>query len=253
MFDKTFILTYLEKSLLLDTSSTTTDPAYASIVAELENIYSMSILAHNAKYDASNLPPNEIPFVILQAKIEVYYRLATATAPFYPIEAEGAKLRKDYRFEHYMSLIRRVNMDYSYAWDKFEREREVVVSDVVIQKSHYTRRNYSLAERPSVTLHAVNIGVDHVDINWTKFSAFSGLFYKYHVYVSEYPIYDEFEDITDSRAKLYMEVTDIHRTKCRVKGLTENTTYYVLVVSEDRNQLKGYSETSILTQSSVAP
>jgi hypothetical protein len=244
--DKKYLVDYLRKSLVLKQPEVETDPAYKFTDDELYEILVMQISAHNPAYDELTFPAKEYYFLVLQGKKEVYYRLATASAPFYPLEAEGASLRKDYRFEHYMSLIRRVEQDYNTAWERYEEGQEPEQGELIVSTKHFTHRNYNLQNAPVVDAEAVVVGETSVDLQWTKFSSVGGMFRRYILYVSETIIFDEFEYLVDESKRL-SEVNDIHRTKFRIKGLKPQTHYYILVVSEDLNGIKGYSQIEIDT------
>lgn len=247
MLIKENVVKFLQDSLRLQDPSTETDPAYIFTEDQLWDIVNIVTPAHSPYHTVDTLPDNEAYFVILLAKKEVYYRLATSTAPLYPLKAEGAELRKDFRFEHYMSLIRRVEAEYENSWDKFERGREVEVQDLLLHSKHYSERNYKFAHVPSVTARIVAVRGDSVDVEWSKFNTPRGLFWHYSVYVSTSPIYDEFEGVIDPSAKKVVEIHDIHKTKVRIKGLSPDTAYFILVVSTDANKLQGYVELETTT------
>lgn len=248
MLNQNFLVPYLRKALKLQDPNVEKDEAYKFTDEELWEIVQIKATEHNSNYTTDNFPNNEVHFVILLAKKEVYFRLATSSAPFYPLEAEGASLRKDYRFEHYMSLIRAINNEYESAWERFEFNSEILQGEVFLLSKHFTNRNYENAHTPTVTATAVTIRNDSIDLSWDKFQVFSGMFYRYCIYVSESLIYDEFENSLDESKKV-AEIRDIHQTKTRLKGLTPNTTYHILVTSEDMNLLKGYSEITVKTLS----
>ena len=251
-----FLVDFLKKSIRAEktTLPVMNDQAYIFTDSDLEEILKVALLAQCpsiisdiTSIDLNSTPTDQAYFVILKAKEEVYYRLATSSAPFYPIEAEGASLRKDYRFEHYMSLVRRVEQEYSVAWDKYETDKTIDVGEVTIAGYHYTRRNYNKANMPTVEIVRSIPHSNSIDIEWSKFSVFGGLSLCYKVYLGTGTIYDEFEETLSSHAKLVTHEPNIHKNKFRIKGLMANTTYSILVVSEDRNGLKGYVEIQCTT------
>lgn len=252
MLDYQSAVEYLRKSLALKDPQIETDEAYKFTDDDLWDIIQLVIPTHNPSYTVENYPENEVYFAILLAKKEVYYRLAVASAPFYPLQAEGAELRKDYRFEHYMSLIRRVEVEYTQMWEQFNSNRVLSiengnVGDLVLRSKHFTPRNYNLASKPTVELNIDAVMSNSVDISWNKFDTSMGMFCSYSIYASENPIYDEYEDTISKEAKKVAEIKDIHRTKFRIKDLNPNTHYYIAVVSEDLNKLRGISEQEIDT------
>lgn len=247
MLDLTKSVAYLRSSLKLQSPSIETDEAYKYTDIELQDIIKMMIPMHKSEYTVDNFPPEEENFVILLAKKEIYYRLATATAPLYPLTAEGAELRKDVRFDHYMSLIRRVEAEYAQTYERFQSNTEIKVGDVFLAGKHLSLRNYEHAVVPTVTLKAITIRSDSVDVSWDKFEVERGQFLDYVLYVSTSPIYDEFIEKISEQATKVDTIRDIHKIKYRITGLTPATVYYLAVVSEDINTLKGISEISITT------
>lgn len=243
------LVAYLRDSLRLQSPDIETDPAYKFTDAQLSEILERAIPAHDANYTLSNFPQNEENFLVLLAKKELYYRLATSTAPLYPLSAEGAELRKDVRFDHYMSLIRRVEIEYSSEWNKFDSSREVESHNVFLDRNHLTVYNYENANKPKVTLTAVNVRDTSIDLAWDKFEVERGKFYSYTLYIGTSPIYDDFTEEISSDAVKEVTIFDIHRTKHRISYLLPNTTYYVAVVSQDLNKLQGVCQITVTTLS----
>ena len=247
MLDKLSTVSYLRKSLVLKEPDIETDVAYKFTDDDLWDIIQLVIPNHNPRYTIDNLPENEKYFAILLAKKEIYYRLATASAPFYPLKAEGAELRKDIRFDHYMSLIRRIEVEYSQMWSQFDSSRTIDIGEVILKSKHFTQRNYELAPTPSVVLTIDDVRSDSMDISWTKFDVLRGMFWNYSVYISDSPIYDEYDDVISKDAKKIAFITDLHRTKFRVRELSPSTHYYIAIVSEDLNKLRGIAELELDT------
>ena len=243
-------INYLRTSVRLQQPDIEIDPAYKFSDEDLWAILTIVTPSHNSNYTINTLPDSEFHFVVLLAKKEIYYRLATSTAPFYPLSAEGASLQKNYRFNHYMELVRQVEKDYQNSI-KLALENqfgEAQSYEQLAQGWYYTRRNYNLANKPIVELTVSNITSTSVNLDWTKFNVSSGLFDSYAIYADTKPIVDEYAEIPlrqDVSAKFY--TSDIHRTKYRLDGLKPDTDYYVCIISRDRNGLYGYSEKLIHT------
>lgn len=242
------IIDYLRRSLNLDKSSVTSDPAYTFSDENLWDILAVVTPTHNPTYTIETIPQNELQFVILLARREVYYRLASASAPFYPLEAEGASLRKDYRFEHYYKLIGLVTSQYESSWADFDSKANHVVKsyDVLLMSKHMTARNYRLSNAPDIELEVAKVESDWVGIKWTKPT--TGVFSHYEVYLSESPILDDFTEEIDPTAKRILTEYDIHKTKLKVTELKPSTSYYFLVISHDTNGLSGATEVEVTTE-----
>ena len=73
------------------------------------------------------------------------------------------------------------------------------------------------------------------------------------MFVSSKPIIDLFSEGSsyqsklDSEAKLVMNTHDIRSTEKRIVNLDPDSTYFVAVISVERNQVWGFSETSFTT------
>lgn len=248
MMDRTLALDLLEKSLLLANGLNTmeTDPAYMFSDDDLWDIITMVMPTHNSTYTALTIPDAEVYFVLLLAKREVYYRLATASAPFYPLTAEGASLRKDYRFDHYMALIKQVETTYATAWENYLRSGSGIdVREALLRKNHFTAKNYTLGAPPTVQIVESEPATDSIGIAWTK--ATTGFFKEYVVRLDTAPVYDRFDREFRETVLHTRTLEDIHLNSCRVTGLTPNTTYFVAVETRDENGLSGVATSTIKT------
>lgn len=247
--DKEYLVKYLRHSLSLKDEGVEQDPAYTFSDDDLFDILEMGIITHNSEYNIETFPKEEYPFLILLSKKEVCWRLALSSAPFYPLRAEGAELRKDYRFEHYMSLIRQIEAEYSSRREAFDRQNPSAIKEGVIfsLNKHFNRNQINLQQAPKIEVNVVNITQATLDIEWSKFASVGGVFSHYELYISEHTIYDEFEDILDEKAKV-AKLTDINRTKFRFKELKPDTEYHILVKSLDINTLSGYTEIIVNTK-----
>lgn len=253
---------YLRGSVRLQDPSIETDTAYKFTDDELYAILSVVAPTHNPDYTIETTPDREFHLVNLLAKREIYYRLSTSTAPFYPLSAEGAKLEKNIRFDHYFDLVKQTEKDYTNALQNMRNSAELgeYLEDVkfykggvrtfesYVQGKHFSRRNYNQASTPTVELTLSAITQNSVCLDWTKFSASAGLFESYTVYVGEKPHIDEYADIRlRSDAVSHYYTSDIHRLKYRIENLKPDTDYYVCIVSRDRNGLYGYAEQTLRT------
>lgn len=252
-FTKEQLIAYLRMSLNLDGANVNSDPAYNLSDDDLWMILCMATTNHNPLYTIDSLPQNELHFAILLARREVYYRLASTSAPFYPLEAEGASLRKDYRFDHYYKLIQLVTSQYESAWADFDSKVNSVINtyEVLLASKHLSARNYRLATAPKVEVEVAKIEQDWVGIKWTKPT--SGVFRKYEVYIGTTDLIDEFTDEISSEAKKLVCERDIHNTKLKIVNLEPDTEYHVLVMCYDINGLFGATEVTFTTKGLVHP
>jgi hypothetical protein len=241
---------YLRDSLRLQDPNIETDPAYIFSDEQLWEVFSVVTPTHNPQYTIEDLPNSQFHFVVLLAKQEIYYRLSTSTAPLYPLSAEGASLQRNIRFDHYIDLVRQTSSDYAQAVQmaKDNAFGEAQTFDITTQSGHFSRRNYNLANKPTVKLTVSGITSTTINLDWTKYSVQNGLFAHYTIFVEKEPLIDEYAEFRRrTNASPLIFFSDIHRLKYRVDKLKPYTEYYVSVLSEDRNGLYGYDEQLIRT------
>ena len=143
---------YFRKSVRLDSKATESDPEYDYSDSDLLSILEYSSLSLWG-ISVEDIPPSNFPIVLLKSKLEVYMRLATTTAPFYEISAEGASLKKNMRFDHYDKLIKRTQDEY----DKmYEREFG--------KGSNGDEGNYGVTGY----LETYNVSIDHIGGKYKK-------------------------------------------------------------------------------------
>lgn len=253
---------YLRASVRLQSPETETDPDYQFSDEELYAILETVTPAHNPDYTLGDLPPNQFYFVVLLAKKEIFYRLASTTAPFYPLSAEGAKLEKNVRFDHYLALIKVIMEEYETMKESSSGGEDGGGSGGTIQtyqasllgqgKTYYGRY-VSLSEEPFVELELSGITQTSVNLDWTKYDVtFDTNFLRYSVFISLTPVYDEYSVKPISPAlKANYSIEDVRRTKLRISDLVPDTEYFVLIRTENKFGINGYSQKSFRTEAEV--
>lgn len=249
MLLKQHIVPYFRRAVALKSPEVETDVAYIFTDDELWDMITMSIWEHNPSYNVNNFPKNELPFLMLVARKELYFRLATASAPFYPLSAEGAELRKDYRFEHYMSLIRFVTTEYDNLLNRFNSTRGVEHGVLLKNKQHLRHLQYNDLELPSFNLD-YEVDEDVVILRWSKFKSVGDKFKMYKVYISETKI-DEFTNL-DTLEPVYTQ-SNIHVTSCKLAGLKRGILYYIAVVHQSINDLQALESVEIMRGELIEP
>lgn len=215
---------------------------------DLDDVLTIVSLAHDC--DASEgIPPDKLRLILLATKKELYHRLAVKSAPLYTVNTENINLNKQQRFMHYYYLIQAIDLEYR---DLLNRGigSEVETAEILLDGKYFSRRNYEHSEPPVVTLKIDNTYLDKLEISWTKFDTTkNNKFRSYGVYISNKPIIDIYniDNIIQSDAKLVAHITDVFRTCLRIDDLTPDTLYYVAVISQDKNSLKGHSQLSVRT------
>lgn len=229
------------------------DPAFLTMSDEDLTLFIK--LAVTRKYpsvsDLSELPDgSEYPIVLL-AKIELYTKLAVMKADKVDMGVDNNNyIKQDQRFQHYMKLVQSAKEQYD-EWLENEGQGEVTSYDVLLDSRHYSNRNREKQMKPKVRVSVDNVTSDSVEFHWKMTG--SSHFARFMVYVSESPIIDVYADgaaykdkVNDS-AKKVLSTMDIHNVNKRVTGLAPDTTYFVAVLSVERNQVWGFAETTFDT------
>lgn len=199
----------------------------------------------------AELPSGSEYPIILLAKIELYGKLAVLKADKVDMGADNNNyLKQGQRFDHYMKLIASAKEQYE-SWLDNEGQGEVTSYDVLLSNRHYTHRNFEKQVTPKVSLKIDQVTSDSVDFHWgvTNTSHFG----RFKVYINTRPIVDMYkEGVTydtkvDEDSSLVVSTSNIRHTHHRISGLESGKTYYIAVISLERNQVFGYSELSFTT------
>lgn len=254
-------INYFRRSVRLDSAATQNDSAYVFSDDDLWGILEVSAPIHLGK-TIEETPDNEFYYVLLLAKREIYYRLATTTAPFYPLSAEGAKLDKNVRFDHYIKLVETVTKEYERLYDqKYGDDNNfgdetgtggvVTTYQSIVRGHHYNKRYAMLAELEPLELTVSGITETTANLDWNRFnSSYGSDFLNYEVFVHDDLILDEYSpNPTDKLAvenPLYM-IGDIRKTKIRITDLEKGKSYYVLVRANSRAGITAYAQIQFST------
>lgn len=250
---------YFRKSVRLDSLATVNDKEYNYTDEDLLNILEYVSPTHVGK-SFSETPNEEFYFVLLLAKREIYNRLATTSAPFYPLEAEGASLKKNIRFDHYIKLVEVVTKEYNDLYDKKYNENGefgqavVKTTQAKIKKRGYEKRYYDNTVPFNLELLISGITTSSINLDWNKYSSsHGGDFLRYEVFMDEEIIYDEYDINPEIKIKPIFVTENIHKTKLRLNGLKENTPYYILVRVINTRNIIAYKQDVITTLKTPEP
>ena len=201
--------------------------------------------------DLSELPSGSEYPIILLAKIELYLKLAVLKADKIDMGADNNNyLKQDQRFQHYMKLVEEARAEYE-SWLENEGQGEVSSYDVLLSNRHYTQRNFEKQVTPKVSLKVDQVTNEDVSFHWEVSN--TSHFGRFKVYISKTPIVDmhnegvTYDKKINEGAKLILSTSNIRNTYHKVGNLETDTTYYVAVISIERNQVFGYSEVSFTT------
>ena len=204
--------------------------------------------------DLDDLPDGSEFAIVLLAKIELYTKLAILNANDVDLGADNNNyIKQDQRFSHYMKLVEGATKQYNDWIENEDGGSKGVVStyDVLLSNRHYTHRNYEKQVTPRVKIKVDEVFSDGAEVHW-KMSGTSH-FGRFKVYVSTEKIvnqYNEGAKYTDKiseSAECVKSTGNIRDTYITLKDLEADTTYYVAVVSIERNQVFGVAETSFTT------
>ena len=195
------------------------------------------------------LPQEDVYPLVLLAKKELYYTLASKDAPLYDLTADNNnQIKRSQRFKHYMELIAAVDKEYNqYNEDGGAGTRNTLTSyDVLISDRYATRRNYEKGLVPALSLCVAGVTENTIELCW---SVQLSRFENYKVYISTEQIYDEFSlgEPLSPQAKLVATILDVHHNKCRIEGLTPNTVYHIMVSATEKSSLVGRNEIIVST------
>lgn len=207
--------------------------------------------------DLSELPDGSEFALVLLAKIELYMKLAVIVAPKVDLGADNNNyIKQDQRFNHYMKLVEDAKAQYD-DWLENESTGANTVSsyDVLLSNRHYTRRNYEKQVTPKVKVYIDEVTGDSVKFHWKMTN--TSHFGRFKVYFSTSPIMNVFADGADYKSKIAQDAQlvkstgNIRDTYHTVTGLEPENTYYIAVISLERNQVFGYAETTFTTLEDV--
>ena len=228
-----------------------TDTAYLSMTDEDIELYLNVVLTRDFPQVPSLdlIPQEDIYPVVLLAKKELYFTLASMDAPLYDLTADNNnQIKRSQRFEHYMKLIQAVDEEYNqYNEDGGAGTRNTLTSyDVLISDRYATKRNYEKGFVPTLSLRVVGVADTAIELLW---SVQLSRFEKYEVYISEEQILDEYSisEPVSKKAKLVAKILNVHQNKCRIEGLIPNTVYHIMVSATDKSSLVGRTEIIVST------
>lgn len=241
------IIKFLRQSIMVqDPEVATVDEDFLSMTEE-DFIITLQISLSKVDPQDSifNLSRENLYPLILVTKKELYHRLAVKSASDYTLQsATGGTLSKSDVFDHYYTLIEQVEKEYK---NYLATGVRVQVGEVLLSSRYFSERNYNLAKPPCIKVLLDNLYSDNAEISWdlTRIDKFAF----YEVYVSEKPVVDRYSQTNPIRttAKKLAQIKNIHQKCFRVDSLKSDTTYYVAILVEERNGLKGFEEIKFTT------
>ena len=231
---------------------TAVDSAYLTLNDDGIKLFLEAVLSRDfpTVHSLDSLPSESTYALILLAKKELYFTLATKRSGDYDITADNNNnLRRSQRFDHYMTLIKQVDEEYNrYIDDGGAGGHTLTSYDVLLSNRYATARNYEKGVAPALTLYVGGVTATTIELEW---SVKMNQFKEFKVYISDSTILDPFVmgNKVSSKATLVATIYDPQQKKCRLENLTPNTTYHVVVSASEMSNLKGYAEVVVATES----
>lgn len=231
------LVKYLRFTLSIDTTS---DPVLKKVTdAELEEVLKRK--AQHLKYDYDNIPKDEEQLVICLARKEIYWKMATNSAPLYRLDIEGLEVAKEVRFDHYMALVQETDVEYYKLIN--DPSRLTVEQGEILVRKQYAMDKYLLNYKmPKITLHVDKATQSTLDISIEYKNLILHDFREAKLYVCTEPIWDKYDEVINPKAKEVCVFKTPKKPYCRVKDLEVGTKYYLALEVVLIRNIKVYVE-----------
>lgn len=243
------LVTYLRSAVEVQAEGTDVeDTGYLAMSDEDLVLFLRTALSKDfSQYSLTKVPEDSVYPVLLLARRELYFKLATIAAPLYNLSADGASLSQTQRFEHYMELIKQLDSEYQDYEENGGSNGTVSTYDVSIANRYATRYNSVTVPPPAISFYVDNVGDTFVELSWVS-NYHKSQFKKYSVYISsKEEVFDEYENKLSDTAVLAFTEKNIWHKKCRITGLDPDTVYYAGVVLETVDGKNGHDSDSFKT------
>lgn len=205
----------------------------------------------------------EIPFSYMQLmscliRKELYWKLATNSAPMYELKTDGTELKKGDRFQHYLALIQEVNKEYNDIMNDPSRLPEdfngggKIASHTMVLEKDYVLRNYVNSQKlPKVKVKVDNIvPSEYMELSLDLSKVARTEYFRTNIYLNEQrKIRDEYslEANLSEGTQLKYQTYNINKDKVRIpcKISLETPLIYILLEVELKYKLKAYCEIEV--------
>lgn len=205
----------------------TYDPVLNGITdAQLEQV--VLTTSNQLGFDYPRIPKQDEALLYCLARKEIYWKMATVSAPLYNLELEGMKVSKKVRFDHYMSLIQQVEEEYTSILND-PRRLSVQQGEVIIRKPYTMGKYLKTYELPTPFLYidkaytnSFELSIDYNDLQ-------IGDFHESTIYICTEPIWDKYEEKINPKATKVAIIKTPRKPYLRIPNLQPNTKYYILL------------------------
>ncbi len=140
------IIQYLRSSMMISDPNIGEDSAYLSLTDEELLLYLNVTLGryYPQVRSADSIPNNLIYPVTLLTKKDLFYTLATSTAPLFDLGADNNNyLKRSQRFDHYLKLIAQVEEEYQNYLENGGEGGSVITTHNVILPTRYSTNSHN--------------------------------------------------------------------------------------------------------------
>lgn len=225
-----------------------TDPVVKALtVEEITTVVKMQM--RTLKLEGDIIPSDYLQLIQYFIKKDMYWKLATATAPMNKTELGDIKLDKQDRFDHYYGLIVQNEANFQLLLknpellpDDGSFSKKVKSLNTIIDKP-YCRSAYL----QSYAIPKIGAKVDKIDEDFIYLTLNLGKvvkedYLKTTIYSSNTPIMDVYANTINSEAKTEFMDYDIHRDKFKI--LKSNVTHILIQITL-KNGLSAYYELEV--------
>lgn len=218
------LVKYLQFSLAI---GDTNDPTLNSLTEdELELVLEKCATQMDLSYPF--IPNEEESILICLAKKEIYWRMATVSAPLYQLDLEGLKVSKQVRFDHYIALIKQVDDEYK-ALINDPKRVSVTQGDIMIRKPYTFSKYITNYNIPTINMQVDKATSSTLEISILYNDLIGKDFSEANVYIHTQPIWDKYESVLNKDAVKKLTLKTFKTPYFRLKDLDSNTKYYVLL------------------------
>ena len=245
------MVSYLRHNVSIQNVAGQADPNYLNMTDEDLSLYIKAAISRVMPFlsDMSLIPPDFQYLIILYAKKELYYALATSTAPFVDLGADSAFLKLGTRYDHYLLLIREVNAEIKEAEESGiggAGGNTLTSYNVLLASKPYSRSSFLNSVRPAVYPSKDSVTSTTASISWNVITPFDII--SYRVYAATVSVYDPYVDPSSIEALVPLTtIVDPRQRSCRLESLSPATTYYIVVGAQNIHGVTGYAQIAITT------
>lgn len=235
-------------------SGSNSDPVVATITDEEVEVL-IKIHCGTLGLTFPQIPYSYMQLMSCLVRKELYWKLATSSAPLSALKVDGTELNKDQRFDHYMSLIQEVTKEYNDIMNDPSRlpedfQKGSIKSITLVNEKPYALGSYVKSYKlPKVSLTLDNLTEEYLEVSLDLSKVNRVDYINTSIYLNEIQaIRDEYslEANLSKGTELKYQTYDINKVKARIPHKTGILTpKYVLLEVTLKYNLKAYFELEV--------